>query len=139
MHRTLIKNAEIITMNKNKDILIGDLLIEGNTIKHIGKDLQVENIDTFIDGTNKTIIPGFVQTHIHLCQTIFRDVMLPNQNGWTLLKEIRQISMCPVIMLTALDDVQDKLQGLHDGADDYITKPFIGDEVVARVPKVKQA
>ncbi|KMK76512.1 5'-deoxyadenosine deaminase [Alkalihalobacillus pseudalcaliphilus] len=72
MHRTLIKNAEIITMNKNKDILIGDLLIEGNTIKHIGKDLQVENIDTFIDGTNKTIIPGFVQTHIHLCQTIFR-------------------------------------------------------------------
>ena len=41
MHRTLIKNAEIITMNKNKDILIGDLLIEGNTIKHIGKDLQV--------------------------------------------------------------------------------------------------
>ncbi|KMK76514.1 response regulator transcription factor [Alkalihalobacillus pseudalcaliphilus] len=67
---------------------------------------------------------------------VLLDVMLPNQNGWTLLKEIRQISMCPVIMLTALDDVQDKLQGLHDGADDYITKPFIGDEVVARVQAV---
>ncbi|WP_413381157.1 response regulator transcription factor [Alkalihalobacillus sp. 1P02AB] len=67
---------------------------------------------------------------------VLLDVMLPYKNGWELLKEIRKRSMCPVIMLTALDDVSDKLLGLHEGADDYITKPFIGDEVIARIQAV---
>lgn len=67
---------------------------------------------------------------------VLLDVMLPNKNGWQILKEIRSESNCPVIMLTALGDVNDRLEGLNFGADDYITKPFVADEVVARVKAV---
>ena len=67
---------------------------------------------------------------------VLLDVMLPHKNGWAILQEIRAISTCPVIMLTALEDVQYKLKGFQDGADDYIAKPFIGEEVLARVNAV---
>jgi DNA-binding response OmpR family regulator len=67
---------------------------------------------------------------------VLLDVMLPGRSGWEILKEIRESSVCPVIMLTALGDVNDRLAGLNGGADDYIAKPFIADEVVARVQAV---
>lgn len=67
---------------------------------------------------------------------VLLDVMLPNKDGWDILKEIRKDSNCPVIMLTALGDVNYRLEGLNDGADDYISKPFVADEVVARVKAV---
>ena len=62
--------------------------------------------------------------------------MLPEKNGWQILEEIRQVSKCPVIMLTALGDVNYRLDGLNGGADDYIAKPFEAEEVVARVKAV---
>jgi DNA-binding response OmpR family regulator len=67
---------------------------------------------------------------------VLLDVMLPNKDGWEILKEIRAESNCPVIMLTALGDVNYRLEGLSNGADDYISKPFVADEVVARVKAV---
>lgn len=67
---------------------------------------------------------------------VLLDVMLPGQDGWTILKKIRAKSTCPVIMLTALDEVNYRLSGLNGGADDYITKPFIADEVIARIHAV---
>ncbi|GAE24500.1 guanine deaminase [Halalkalibacter wakoensis JCM 9140] len=72
MANILIKQAEIVTMNANEDIFIGDILIEDDRIKEIGHNLSPPSVDKIIDGTNKTVIPGFVQTHIHLCQTVFR-------------------------------------------------------------------
>ncbi len=62
--------------------------------------------------------------------------MLPEKNGWIILKEIREFSACPIIMLTALGEVNYRLEGFDQGADDYIPKPFIADEVVARVKAV---
>ncbi|MCU9614474.1 response regulator transcription factor [Caldibacillus lycopersici] len=67
---------------------------------------------------------------------VLLDIMLPGKNGWDILKEIREISSCPVIMLTALGDVNYRLDGLNSGADDYIAKPFNGDEVIARIQAV---
>ncbi len=67
---------------------------------------------------------------------VLLDIMLPEMDGWSILEYIRQRSSCPVIMLTALGDVDKKLTGLKGGADDYITKPFNADEVVARVNAV---
>lgn len=67
---------------------------------------------------------------------VLLDVMMPGKDGWTVLKEIRACSSCPVIMLTALNDVNYRLDGLNGGADDYISKPFIADEVVARIRAV---
>ncbi|NSL52445.1 response regulator transcription factor [Calidifontibacillus erzurumensis] len=67
---------------------------------------------------------------------VLLDVMLPDINGWSVLQYIREKNSCPVIMLTALGDIDNKLQGFKHGADDYLTKPFIGEEVVARVHAV---
>lgn len=67
---------------------------------------------------------------------VLLDVMLPGKDGWEILTEIRQKSDCPVVMLTALGDTEHKLSGLNEGADDYITKPFVAEEVVARVQAV---
>lgn len=67
---------------------------------------------------------------------VLLDIMLPEKNGWSILKEIRERSTCPVIMLTALGEVNYRLEGFDHGADDYIAKPFIADEVVARVRAV---
>jgi len=67
---------------------------------------------------------------------VLLDVMLPGMDGWDLLRIIREKSACPVIMLTALDDISDRLNGLNAGADDYMSKPFVPEEVVARVNAV---
>lgn len=74
--------------------------------------------------------------HEHQPHLVLLDIMLPDKNGWMILKEIRQQSSCPVIMLTALGEVDDRLAGFDQGADDYITKPFVADEMVARVKAV---
>lgn len=67
---------------------------------------------------------------------ILLDVMLPHIAGWEVLRRIRETSSCPVIMLTARDGIDDRLSGLNGGADDYMPKPFIPEEVVARVQAV---
>lgn len=64
---------------------------------------------------------------------ILLDVMLPSLNGMEVLRRIRQVSEIPVIMLTAKDDIIDKVMGLDIGADDYITKPFAIEELLARI------
>ncbi len=64
------------------------------------------------------------------------DVMLPGMDGFEVLRTVRKAGPVPVIMLTARDDTFDKVLGLELGADDYITKPFDGKELVARVRAV---
>lgn len=71
MATTLIRNAVIVTMNANDDIFGGDVLIEDDRIARIGERLD-EPADLVIDADGKALLPGFVQTHIHLCQTLFR-------------------------------------------------------------------
>ncbi len=61
------------------------------------------------------------------------DVMLPELNGFEVLRRLRKISDVPVIMLTARDEVMDKVAGLDGGADDYMTKPFAIEELLARI------
>ncbi|MBO0683097.1 MAG: response regulator transcription factor [Candidatus Dormibacteraeota bacterium] len=60
------------------------------------------------------------------------DIMLPNVDGLSICREVRKHSQVPIIMLTARDDVTDKVVGLELGADDYLTKPFHPQELVAR-------
>lgn len=61
------------------------------------------------------------------------DIMLPELNGLEVLRRIRKTSEIPIIMLTARDAVTDKVSGLDMGADDYITKPFAIEELLARI------
>lgn len=67
---------------------------------------------------------------------ILLDIMLPDLDGFELLKMIREIDTVPVIMLTAKGEEEDKVRGLELGADDYITKPFSPRELVSRVKAV---
>ena len=64
---------------------------------------------------------------------IILDVMMPVINGWEACKLIRQFSNVPIIMLTAMDTLENKVQGLNIGADDYIVKPFEPKEILARI------
>ncbi|MBQ8638272.1 MAG: response regulator transcription factor [Lachnospiraceae bacterium] len=64
---------------------------------------------------------------------ILLDVMLPHLNGLEVLRRLRRSSEVPVILLTARDAVMDKVSGLDAGADDYITKPFAIEELLARI------
>ncbi|OXM87246.1 5'-deoxyadenosine deaminase [Paenibacillus rigui] len=72
MATTLIKNACIVTMNAANDVLNGEVLIEDDRIVQVGAKLDEAAADTVLDAGGKVLLPGFVQTHIHLCQTLFR-------------------------------------------------------------------
>ncbi|KAA0956087.1 response regulator transcription factor [Planococcus sp. ANT_H30] len=61
------------------------------------------------------------------------DIMLPDIDGWEVCSAIRQTTQVPILMLTARNDVQDRVRGLNIGADDYLVKPFAPEELVARV------
>ncbi len=67
---------------------------------------------------------------------VLLDIMLPQLDGWQVCREIRKQSEKPIIMLTAKDEVFDKVLGLELGADDYVTKPFDTKEIVARIKAV---
>ena len=64
---------------------------------------------------------------------VLLDIMLPGMSGMEVLRRLRRESQLPVIMLTARDSVVDKVSGLDSGADDYITKPFAIEELLARI------
>ncbi|MEG0875659.1 MAG: response regulator transcription factor [Oscillospiraceae bacterium] len=64
---------------------------------------------------------------------VLLDVMLPGLNGIEVIRRLRRVSEVPVIMLTARDAVMDKVSGLDMGADDYVTKPFAIEELLARI------
>ena len=64
------------------------------------------------------------------------DIMMPGQNGLEFLKEIRQNSKVPVLMLTAMSTPENRLDGLETGADDYMTKPFEPKELLLRIQNI---
>ncbi len=73
------------------------------------------------------------------CDLVLLDRMLPGMDGLTLLKTIRQKGInLPVILLTALGELEDKIQGLDAGADDYLVKPFAFGELMARIRSVSR-
>jgi DNA-binding response OmpR family regulator len=64
---------------------------------------------------------------------VLLDVTMPDLDGWELLERIRDLSEVPVLMLTARESESDRVRGLRGGADDYVTKPFDREELIARV------
>jgi DNA-binding response OmpR family regulator len=81
------------------------------------------------------------QEALHKCadlrpDLVLLDIMMPEVDGWDTLKYLRQVSNIPVIMISALSSKEDVVKALHSGVDDYITKPFFNDEVVARIMAV---
>lgn len=81
-------------------------------------------------------ISGQHQAQTEEYDLLILDVMLPGQDGWTLLANLRRSRSTPVLFLTARDDVGDRVKGLELGADDYLAKPFDFVELVARVRSI---
>lgn len=69
----------------------------------------------------------------HHFDMILLDVMMPDMDGWQVCREVRNISQVPILMLTARSETKDKVYGLGAGADDYLTKPFEPEELLARI------
>src|SRR6202051_5002495 len=90
------------------------------------------------DGHNVTCASdgneGWELAHAHELDAVGLDVMLPKMNGFELARKLRQGKITtPVLMLTAKDSVPDVVRGLDAGADDYLTKPFTFNELLARL------
>ena len=99
--------------------------------KYIAKGLRETGhaVDTALDGRD-----GLFMATAERYDCIIMDRMLPTLDGLTILKTLRGAENCtPVIILSALSDVDDRVQGLRAGGDDYITKPFAFTELLARI------
>ena len=97
----------------------------------LSKSLRAEGlvVDVAYDG-----IHGEELAKINENDVIILDLMLPKQDGWTTCLNLRRDKvLTPILMLTALDDVADKIRGLENGADDYLSKPFHFGELLARI------
>ncbi len=116
--------------NKTRILVVDD---DPNIAQLIRLYLEREGYEVSVRGRGDTALECFRSEKIHL---ILLDVMLPGMDGWQVLREIRQGSKVPIIMLTAKDETFDKVLGLELGADDYITKPFENKELIARVKAV---
>lgn len=111
----------------NKTLIIDD---DKELCKIIAKSIQAENMEadycySGIDGLDR--IKKFDY------QLVILDVMMRGMDGFETLDQIRKDYSVPVLMLTAKDDNVSKVKGLRSGADDYLTKPFNMDELIARV------
>ena len=109
------------------------LLIEDDqrAANAIAKSLRAEGyaVDVAADG-----IAGEELAKINDNDIIILDLMLPKQDGWTTCAHLRHDGvLTPILMLTALDDVADRIKGLDSGADDYLPKPFHFGELLARI------
>ncbi len=103
---------------------------EEKLARFIELELEHEGYEVFkaVDGRE-----GLALFEASSFDLILLDIMLPALNGIEVLRRIRQASDIPVILLTARDAVVDKVTGLDGGADDYITKPFAIEELLARI------
>lgn len=110
------------------------LIIEDNvTLNEMIKEMLSEL------GTSESAYDG--EEGLYMAETdsydlIMLDLLLPKLSGFELLTKLREKSTCPLIILTALDSVEKRVEGLKLGADDYMTKPFERDELIARVEAV---
>lgn len=95
---------------------------------------QILHKNKFIADISNDGISGLDNALTGVYDVIILDIMLPKMNGFDVLKNLRLNKITtPVLILTAKDDVADKVRGLDTGADDYLTKPFSTDELLARV------
>ncbi len=108
------------------------LIVDDNkTILKMLADFAIKEgyiVDTATDGEM-----ALKKFHGDAYDIILLDVMMPKIDGFEVCRKIREVSMVPVIMITARGEDFEKIMGLDIGADDYIVKPFSGEEVMARV------
>jgi two-component system, OmpR family, response regulator len=106
---------------------------EPDLLRSLAQALREEGyaVDTAADGED-----GFYKAENYDYDAVVLDVMLPKLDGWEILKRLRQIKKTPVLILTARDQIRDRVRGLDTGADDYVVKPFDLEEIFARLRSI---
>ena len=116
---------------KDRQILVVD--DEERMVRFIRLNLEYDGFHVFEAFNGSQAIK---KIRSNLPDLVLLDVMLPDMDGFEVLKIIREVSSVPVIMLTAKGEEEDRVRGLELGADDYVTKPFSPRELVSRVRAV---
>ncbi|HAM79255.1 response regulator transcription factor [Ornithinibacillus bavariensis] len=111
------------------------LIVEDEDIlREISKDYFLDAGYKVLEARNGTeALTLFGSLHVDL---VILDIMMPELDGWTVCKKIRETSVVPIIMLTARSDEEDTLLGFELGADDYVTKPFSPRVLLARAKRL---
>lgn len=103
---------------------------ERRIARFLQMELEHEGFQTANESNGLRAYERIIQEDYDL---VLLDIMLPGMDGLTICKNVRKLSDIPIIMLTAKDEISDKVTGLDIGADDYITKPFAIQELLARI------
>ncbi len=119
-----------MAMARRKILLVED---ESSISEPLARALEREGFDVAVVDTAAGTVEAFRARRPDL---VLLDVMLPDGDGKDVLRELRQVSRVPVVMLTARGEEMDRVLGLELGADDYVTKPFSAAELVARIRAV---
>ena len=116
---------------KKSTILVAD--DDPQLLRLMGRNLEFEGYNLLTASDGQQALDLFEQ---HQPDLLLLDVMMPKIDGFAVCTRIREFSVVPIIIITARGQDQDKVQGLNLGADDYLTKPFNVDELLARVRAV---
>ncbi len=117
-------------MSKIRVLVVDD---EPRYLKLVRYNLEAVDYEVIIAASGEEALSMVAGTNLDL---IILDIRLPGIDGYEVCTRIREFSSTPIIMLTAKGEEREKVQGLRLGADDYITKPFGAEELVARVESV---
>lgn len=116
---------------KKTTILVAD--DDPQLLRLITRNLQLEGYEVLAASDGQQALD---MTEAHAPDLMLLDVMMPQMDGFTVAERVREFSAVPIIIVTARGQDQDKIRGLDAGADDYLTKPFSVDELLARVRAV---
>ncbi|MBF0987450.1 MAG: response regulator transcription factor, partial [Clostridiales bacterium] len=105
--------------------------------KHIKDFIEQEEYSVLEAADGEEAVEQF-ESNINKVKLVILDVMMPKQDGWSALRQIRQISNVPVIMLTARSEEQDELFGYELGVDEYVSKPFSPKILIAKIKAILQ-
>ena len=103
---------------------------ERRIARYLQMELEHEGFQAESEDNGRRAFERIIQGDYAL---VLLDVMLPEMDGMTICRKVRELSDVPIIMLTARDEIEDKVSGLDLGADDYLTKPFAIQELLARI------
>ena len=118
----LAKKTTILTVDDDPQLL-----------RLVMRNLQLEDYEVLVASDGKQALEQIEQ---HAPDLVLLDVMMPRMDGFTVCQRVRAFSAVPIIIVTARGQDQDKVRGLDLGADDYLTKPFSIEELLARVRAV---
>src|SRR6266704_5328437 len=102
-------------------------------LRLVARNLQLDDYEVLTASDGKQALE---QIEMYMPDLVLLDVMMPKMDGFTVCQRVREFSNVPIIIITARGQDQDKVRGLDLGADDYLTKPFSVDELLARVRAV---